>query len=265
MLPSAAAGRAAPGAGPTAAAVSRAAVGTGIVDVLARRMVAVQVRPLTRAVAPGGRIADLGAGAGARTRALAAVGLEVTAVEPDSAEAARLRAAARPGVVVVEAPLEQWLSSRAPGELDGVLMWHVLEHLADPVAALTAARTATRPGGALLMAVPNPSCWESALFGSRWHGWDPERHRWHIPGPALGGMLVDAGWAPLEVTARGGWGYPTGIAYSLAPGLDPQRAGGLRARLGLMLAAACLPAAAMARMAGRGGQLVAVAHARRRP
>jgi len=43
-----------------------------------------------------------------------------------------------------------------PRDFDLVVMSHVLEHMLDPVAALQSALEVLRPGGHLLLAVPNP-------------------------------------------------------------------------------------------------------------
>ena len=61
-----------------------------------------------------------------------------------------------------------------------------------------------------------------------------------------------------DIDTRGGWGYPAGIAYSMAPSADPQ-VNPRRGLLGRALAAAMVPVAATARAMGHGGQLVALA------
>jgi hypothetical protein len=48
---------------------------------------------------------------------------------------------------------------------------HLLEHVADPVALLIAARRRLRPGGLLHLAVPNVSSWEAQLPG--WNSYEP--------------------------------------------------------------------------------------------
>jgi SAM-dependent methyltransferase len=141
---------------------------------------------------------------------------------------------------------------------DGAIMWHVLEHLDDMDAGLRAVGDALRPGGVLQVAVPNRDSAEARVFGPRWHGWEPSRHVWHMDEDALRLVLGSAGFSVDEIGTRGGWGYPSGLAYSLAPGLDPQVVPG-RGAIGRALAAALIPVAGAARAAGRGGQLVTIA------
>jgi hypothetical protein len=110
----------------------------------------------------------------------------------------------------------------------------------------------------LQVAVPNRASAEAQAFGPRWHGWEPARHRWHLDGESLRIVLGAAGLAVEDLGTRGGWGYPSGLAFSMAPGLDPQ-VNPRRALAGRALAAAMVPVAAAARLTGRGGQLVALA------
>ena len=193
-----------------------------------------------------------------RAAAAARAGYGVTAVEPDPAEAAAARARLGPDRVI-EARLDATAGAPAR-EADAVLAWHVLEHLDDLDAGLAGARALLRPGGVLVAAVPNPEGLEARLMGDRWHGWEPARHRWHLGARALGRALGAAGFASASVGPRGGWGYPSSLAFSLAPGLDPQ-VHRRRAAAGRALVAALVPAAAAAAALGRGPQLVAVARA----
>lgn len=77
---------------------------------------------------------------------------------------------------------------------DLVTLWHVLEHLPDPVAALERARALLRPGGRLMLAVPN---WQSALrprVGSAWWALEVPRHLWHFEPDTLQAVLERAGF-----------------------------------------------------------------------
>ena len=60
--------------------------------------------------------------------------------------------------------------------LDVITLWHVFEHLYHPRKALAHLREMLRPGGFLVVAVPEPACLERRLFGRYWIGWDPPRH-----------------------------------------------------------------------------------------
>ena len=54
---------------------------------------------------------------------------------------------------------------------DVIVMNHVLEHVADPVSLLNAARTRLKSGGLLHLAVPNVASWEARCAG--WNCYEP--------------------------------------------------------------------------------------------
>lgn len=244
------------------AAAPALAPGLEVEDRLAARMVASGMAHLVDALPSGSLVVDVGAGSGLRARVLAERGMRVIAVEPDPVEEVRAHAmmASLPGgeVEVVRAGVDDLPEVMAGREADAAVMWHVLEHLPDLDAGLRAVSGAVRTGGLLSLAVPNRDSAEARVFGPRWHGWEPSRHRWHLDAESLRLVLGASGFAVRDIDTRGGWGYPAGIAYSVAPGVDPQ-VNPRRSLLGRALAAAMIPVAATARAVGHGGQLVALA------
>jgi len=103
------------------------------------------------AVAGCDRVLEMGYGTGLTTRELLrrGVGLEVLEGSPELARRAR---AAHPELPVHEGLFEAF----APAEpLDAVLALHVLEHVDDPRALLRHVAGWLRPGGRLVVAVPN--------------------------------------------------------------------------------------------------------------
>jgi SAM-dependent methyltransferase len=159
---------------------------------------------------------------------------------------------------LVRAGVEDLPDVMAGRTAHAAVMWHVLEHLHDLDAGLRTVGGALMPGGLLSIAVPNRDSAEARAFGPRWHGWEPSRHRWHLDEESLRLVLGAAGFSVAEIGTRGGWGYPSGIAYSLAPGLDPQ-VNPRRGLAGRALAALMVPVAAAARATGSGAQLVTIA------
>lgn len=244
------------------AAAPALAPGLEVEDRLAARMVGSGMNHPLQGLPRGALVVDVGAGSGLRARVLAERGMTVIAVEPDPVEEVRAHAmmASLPaGAVEVVRSGTDGLAEVMDGrEADAAVMWHVLEHLPDMDAGLAAVRDILRPGGRLSVAVPNRASAEARAFGPRWHGWEPSRHRWHLDAQSLRIVLGAAGLGVRDIDTRGGWGYPAGIAYSLAPGADPQ-VNPRRGLLGRALAAAMVPVAATARAMGHGGQLVALA------
>jgi SAM-dependent methyltransferase len=99
----------------------------------------------------GGRLLDVGAGAGEVTRALAARFDEVIAVETSKPLLRRLR---RAGVRAERADLTRDPVPEAP--YDAIALLNVLDRCARPRTLLARACGALRPGGVLLVSVPLP-------------------------------------------------------------------------------------------------------------
>ena len=105
-------------------------------------------RPQT---ASGRALLDVGCGDGLFLEVARGTGWNADGIE-FSPEGAR-RAAARLGRPVAVGNLAS--SSLLQGPYDVITLWHVLEHLEDPIAMLEAAHRRLRPGGLLAVAVPN--------------------------------------------------------------------------------------------------------------
>jgi len=82
------------------------------------------------------------------------------------------------------------------GVFDVVHLGHVLEHLTDPVTALSAVRAHVAPGGRLAVAVPNAASALAVIFGADWYQLDAPRHLWGFDEPTLRRVFERAG---LEV------------------------------------------------------------------
>jgi SAM-dependent methyltransferase len=89
------------------------------------------------------------------------------------------------------------------GPFDLVCMWHSLEHDYAPVETLTALRALTRPGGALLIEVPNFDSLTRRLQGSRWAGFHTPRHTAVYTPKTLGALLERCGWAVERQATHG--------------------------------------------------------------
>jgi SAM-dependent methyltransferase len=108
-----------------------------------------------------------------------------------------------------------------PGTFAAITMFHVLEHLYDPVAYVSAVAQYLRPGGKLVVQVPNASSWQFLMFGSSWNGADVPRHLLDFRTKDVDALLQYCGFEVLRHKHFSLRDNPAGFASSLAPSLDP--------------------------------------------
>jgi SAM-dependent methyltransferase len=164
-----------------------------LVEALVRVVGARHVRMLSRGLARGSRVLDVGCGRGVLLSSLADRGFEVHGFEISAAAAAGAdkRATIRIGSELADA--------RYPDALfDEVIIWHVLEHLSDPRGTLIEIRRILKPGGRLIVAVPNYSSLQSRWSGPAWFHLDLPRHLYHFPLAGLRRLLMDTGFSPTS-------------------------------------------------------------------
>jgi SAM-dependent methyltransferase len=124
------------------------------------------------AVSGGHDVLDIGCAVGDFLSMMSSKGWNVRGVEPDPGAAAYARK--RHGIDVFNGYLEE--ASFEPESFDAVTMWEVLEHTPQPLDTLRRAFDLLRPGGAIVMSVPNRDSLESKVFGTYWIGNDFPRH-----------------------------------------------------------------------------------------
>ncbi|MGW2823958.1 class I SAM-dependent methyltransferase [Streptomyces sp. NPDC001443] len=86
------------------------------------------------------------------------------------------------------------LAPQLDGRYDVVSMFHYLEHSTDPERELRAAWQAVRPGGHLLIEVPDPESRYARLLGRWWLPWLQPQHLHLVPVANLRRRLTDLGF-----------------------------------------------------------------------
>jgi SAM-dependent methyltransferase len=115
----------------------------------------------------GRRVLDLGCGAGSNARAMSTAGAVVGGVTLSLSEARTCAPSLR---WVVLADLTRPLPFDSKSTFDLVVISHVLEHLADPIALLRAVQAFLSPGGVVAIAVPSVTHYSvrSRLLKGNW-------------------------------------------------------------------------------------------------
>ena len=188
---------------------------------------------LVRGFVAGGRLLEIGPGTGGFAYLAREAGFDVDVVEMDAGSARYLadvvgvraiHAAATPDAVA------------ALGRYDVIALWHVIEHVPDPLPLLDALADRLNPGGILLFAAPNPAAYQFAVFGRRWVHLDAPRHLYLIPAAVLRDRAAARGLVLELATTRD----PGGVAWDafgwvhsvrhVLPSLVPGRVGRVTAR-----------------------------------
>lgn len=153
------------------------------------------------------KVLDVGCGSGAVMKILQDVShAEFLGIEPDATRAARASARGlnvRVGYLTPE-------TIRETGLFDIVLFADVLEHLPNPQAMLAVARQALKPGGAVIVSVPNVAHWSVRLcllrgmFQYQQEGiMDATHLRWFTQ-ESIKALLASSGFSVIQYRATAG-------------------------------------------------------------
>ncbi len=232
-----------------------------------------RVRMATKLMPRGGAVLDVGCGRGLFLRMLRERGYDVRGTELSAATAANSYA---------DVPVD--VGDLTPGRyadagFDLISIWHVLEHTRHPDETLRSAFAALKPGGALMLAVPNFASVQAQLSGEQWFHLDLPRHIFQFAPQTLRRLLVDAGFT-IERLSTGQWEMdPFGLVQSamnrvgfrhnrlydclrnnpaVHRDLSTASRAGLVALFPVLMALA-IPLSAVLRLSGRAGTIICVA------
>jgi SAM-dependent methyltransferase len=135
-------------------------------------------------LARGARVLDAGAGGGRVVEELRAAGFDASGIDPAPRSAAVSRGT---------------IEEHEDAGVGAVVLWHVLEHLDEPAAALERAAGWLAPGGAIAAGVPNVASLQARIAGPAWFHLDLPRHRTHFTPRGLDALLGRAGLRATRV------------------------------------------------------------------
>ncbi|MBK7708236.1 MAG: class I SAM-dependent methyltransferase [Acidobacteria bacterium] len=216
-----------------------------------------------------GRLLDVGCGDGTFLRAAQERGWQIAGTELD---ASRFEGSG----IDVFSDLGSAHAAFGPESFDAVTMWHSLEHFHDPRRTLAAVDALLKPGGALIVAVPNAEGMQASWSGRNWLHLDVPNHLFHFGPRSLLKLLDQTGFAvewrrdqEFEYDLLG-WSQSAlntlfvekNVFFRTLTGHAQEIGKLVRARdfvLGTFFAAAALPLLAVSTVSGRGGTLVVCA------
>jgi 2-polyprenyl-3-methyl-5-hydroxy-6-metoxy-1,4-benzoquinol methylase len=135
-----------------------------------------------------GQLLDYGCGTGHFLAQAQRRGWAVTGLEPNPQ--ARAAAEARVGQPIAEPAA---LADLPAASYDVVTLWHVLEHVHALNDTLTQLLRVLRPGGKLLVAVPNAASYDARHYGPGWAAYDVPRHLYHFTPATMRRLLARHG------------------------------------------------------------------------
>lgn len=71
-------------------------------------------------------------------------------------------------------------------KFDCITMWHVLEHVPDLLTFIPLLKKLLKPGGTLIIAVPNYKSYDAVYYKQFWAAFDVPRHLWHFSKESIG-------------------------------------------------------------------------------
>jgi len=179
-----------------------------------------RARWIDKRIRPRSRVLEIGCGRGVLLEALSHLGHECHGTE--RSDLAATRAQRIVGIKVYTDPLEQ--CGLRENYFDVVILWHVLEHLENPVPTLTHISNLLGPHGILIIEVPNVWSWQARLTGKHWFHLDIQRHLYHFTAQGLNKLLERNGFLIIKITTFSWEQCPFGALQSFLNclGLQPQ-------------------------------------------
>jgi 2-polyprenyl-3-methyl-5-hydroxy-6-metoxy-1,4-benzoquinol methylase len=127
-----------------------------------------------------GKLLDVGSGTGFFAAEMKKNGWQVTGLEPD-ADARKV--AAESNDIRLQDTKEFFL---LPADsFDAITMWHVLEHVHELHEYMERLKLLLKEGGRLVIAVPNYTSLDAAVYGRHWAAYDVPRHLYHFSPKAM--------------------------------------------------------------------------------
>ncbi len=138
---------------------------------------------------PPGRLLEIGCANGDFLSRMQNVGWQVEGIElsENAASLARSR-----GFKVKTGRVEDVTERR--NYYDLVVGWMVIEHLHHPLNALKKLYEISKPGGRLVISVPDAGSWEFKVFRDSWYALDLPRHLFHFNKSTVTKVLERSGW-----------------------------------------------------------------------
>ena len=142
---------------------------------------------------PQGSLLDIGCGVGDFLVHIKQQGWEVQGIEP-SADAKQI-AQSRLGFLPKD-PSEY--AQFEDASFDVITLWHVLEHIDDLHFQTSEICRLLKPGGRLIIALPNFQSFDCQYYKDKWAAWDVPRHLNHFSQQTIQSIITSTGFQIID-------------------------------------------------------------------
>ena len=142
----------------------------------------------------GNALMDIGCGTGEFLNYCRRMNFDTTGVEPN--EKARKFASEEFGLTIFN---ESKLNEFSPATFDVITMWHVLEHVHALNERMTRINQLLKPGGTLIIAVPDSDSWDAVNYKDFWAAYDLPRHLYHFTQSSLNRLATKNGFSVEKI------------------------------------------------------------------
>lgn len=140
-----------------------------------------------------GSLLDYGCGTGAFLETMKDDGWKVNGIEPD--QGAKTMAEKRTGIKILD---PEKLSEFEDNCFDAITLWHVLEHVPEPMKLCKEFYRILRPGGKLFLALPNHLSHDAQKYRGAWAAYDVPRHLFHFNSLNIKSLATKIGFVDLK-------------------------------------------------------------------
>jgi 2-polyprenyl-3-methyl-5-hydroxy-6-metoxy-1,4-benzoquinol methylase len=152
---------------------------------------------LIRNYSSGKNFLDIGCGLAYFLNHAKSNGNEVLGIEVSEQTAQQARDKFK---IQIESP-QTFLRGEIKSKFDVISLWHVLEHLYNPVDYLNQIKVNMSQDAILVIAVPNHNSFDGKKYQQYWAGYDVPRHLWHFEAKTLIPWMENQGFKNIGIHA----------------------------------------------------------------
>jgi len=153
-----------------------------------------RARKVNRYVKPPAKVLDIGCGNGKFLGNLIKRGFEGYGIELSGRAAERAKLIPELNLTIGQLRPDTFEENF----FDVITMWHVFEHMEEPRNTLDIICKILKPGGYLMMSLPNIDSLQSRIFGGNWLHLDPPRHLFFVGAADLISKMKDFGFVLVK-------------------------------------------------------------------